>query len=262
MTSGGESQSERIPTRPILLSPKQRITIAAWNVRTMYEQGKASMVTIEMKRYNISLLGIAEARWTQTGQCRLATGELILYSGHTHDRAPHTEGVGFMLSRQAEKALISWEPVSSRLITATFRTKQKRILARFIMCYAPTNEATDEVKDQFYGNLKNVLGNNRPQRKLTVLMGDMNAKIGSRNIGYEDVMGTHGLGDMNNNGERFADLCAEHERVIGESVFQHKRATWVSPNYTTENQIDHLCISRKFRRLNTAGREIDEGSRC
>ena len=26
------------------------------------------------------------------------------------------------------------------------------------------------------------------------------------------------------------------------------KATWVSPNHTTENQIDHLCISRKFRR--------------
>ena len=69
-----------------------------------------------------------------------------------------------------------------------------------------------------------MLGNNRPQIELTVLMGDMNAKIDSCNIGYEDVMGTHGLGDMNNNGERFADLCAEHELVIGGSVFLHKKA--------------------------------------
>ena len=96
-----------------------------------------------------------------------------------------------------------------------------------------------------------MLGNNRPQRELTILMGDMNAKIGSCNIGYEHVTGTHGLGDMNNNGERFTDLCAEHELVIGGSVFSHKRihkATWVSPNYTAENQIDHLCTSSKFRR--------------
>ena len=95
------------------------------------------------------------------------------------------------------------------------------------------------------------MGNNRPQTELTILMGDMNAKIGCCNVGYEEVMGTHGLGEMNNNGERFADLCTEHELVIGGSVFPHKRvhkATWVSPNYRTENQIDHLCISRKFRR--------------
>ena len=57
--------------------------------------------------------------------------------------------------------------------------------------------------------------------------------------------------NMYNNGERFADLCVEHELVIGGSVFPHKsihKATWVSPNYTVENQIDHFYISRKFRR--------------
>ena len=93
-----------------------------------------------------------------------------------------------------------------------------------IMCYAPTNEISDEVKDQFYERLKSVLSSNRPQRELTILMGDMKAKIGSYNIGYEEVMG-----DMNNNGERFADLCAEHEQVIGGFVFPHKRihkANW------------------------------------
>ena len=212
------------------------------------------MVAMEMRRHNISLLGIAETIWIQTGQFRLSTGELILYSGHTHNGAPNTERVGCMLSRQAEKALIGWQPVSSRLMTATFKTKQRRILVRLIMCYACTyklNEASDEVKDQFYERLKGVLGSNRPQRELTILMGDINAKIGNCNTGYEEVMGTHGLGDMNNNRERFADLCAEHELVIGGSVFPHKRihkATWVSPNYTVENQIDHFCITRKFRR--------------
>ena len=137
-------------------------------------------------------------------------------------------------------------------LSADFRVRFiKNILVRLIMCYVLANEASDEVKDQFYERLKGVLGSNRPQRELTILMGDMNAKIGDCNIGYEEVIGTHGLGLMNNNGERFADLCAEHELVIGGSVFPHKRmhkATWASPNYTVENQIDHFCISKKFRR--------------
>nr|KAG5687474.1 hypothetical protein BaRGS_030479 [Batillaria attramentaria] len=45
-------------------------------------------------------------------------------------------------------------------------------------------------------------------KNMTILMGDFNAKIGSDNTGYEDTMGTHGLGQMNENGERFADFCA------------------------------------------------------
>nr|KAG5688778.1 hypothetical protein BaRGS_030647 [Batillaria attramentaria] len=56
---------------------------------------------------------------------------------------------------------------------------------------------------------------------------------------------------MNENGERFADFCALNQLVIGGSIFPHKRihkATWRSPDHVTENQIDHICISRKFRR--------------
>ncbi|KAL0165193.1 hypothetical protein M9458_040946 [Cirrhinus mrigala] len=60
-------------------------------------------------------------------------------------------------------------------------------------------------------------------------MGDLNAKIGNDNTGYEDIMGVHGLGQMNENGERFADLCSLNQLVIGGSIFPHKRihkATW------------------------------------
>ena len=44
--------------------------------------------------------------------------------------------------------------------------------------------------------------------------------------------------------------CADNNFVIGGSIFQHKdihKATWVSADHTTENQIDHICISQRFR---------------
>jgi len=64
-------------------------------------------------------------------------------------------------------------------------------------------------------------------------------------------MGKHGLGRMNGNGEQFADFCAQNNLVIGDSVFEHScihKATWRSPDHVTENQIDHVCICRSFRR--------------
>jgi hypothetical protein len=82
-------------------------------------------------------------------------------------------------------------------------------------------------------------------------MGDFNAKTGSDNTGYEQAMGIHDLGEMNENGERFADLCALNNLVIGGTIFPHKRIhknTWISPDHVTENQIDHICIAKKFRR--------------
>ena len=64
-------------------------------------------------------------------------------------------------------------------------------------------------------------------------------------------MGRHGLGVMNDNGERLADLSALNKLVLGGSVFPHRRllkATWLSPDQSTGNQIDHFCVSKKFRR--------------
>ena len=82
-------------------------------------------------------------------------------------------------------------------------------------------------------------------------MGDLNAKIGADNTGYEQVMGKHGLGRMTENGEQFADFCAQNNLVIGGSAFEHgciHKATRRSPDHVTENQIDHVCICRRFGR--------------
>ena len=91
----------------------------------------------------------------------------------------------------------------------------------------------------------------RPRKNILILMGDFNAKIGSNNRGYEEIMGKQGIGERNDNGERFADLCATTNLAIGGSLFPHKnihKATWVSPDLRTTNQIDHVCIGKKFRR--------------
>lgn len=245
------SESPREAARPTpLLTPKRITKVATWNVRTMYETGKAAQVAKEMERYDVSLLGLCETRWIQSGQMRLTTGETVLYSGHEDEDAPHTEGVAFMLSREAQRALVSWQPVSSRIITATFATKKKKIKFHVVQCYAPTNDAEEEKKDDFYRQLQGVLSK-QSSTDFTILMGDFNAKVGADNTGYEEVMGKHGLGQMNENGELFADLCALNSLIIGGSVFPHKRihkATWRSPDHVTENQIDHVCISHKFRR--------------
>ena len=96
----------------------------------MYEAGKAAQVSAEMRRYNIALLGLSETRWLQAGQKRLASSELLLYSGHEEVNAAHTEGVEIMLSRTAQKALLGWEAHGSRIITASFTTKKKNIKRR------------------------------------------------------------------------------------------------------------------------------------
>ncbi|VDO92940.1 unnamed protein product [Schistosoma mattheei] len=80
-----------------------------------------------MKRYNLEVLGISETHWTQVGQQRLASGELLLHSGLEEENAPHTQGVELMLSKQAQKALIGWESHGPRITKASFKTKKEAI---------------------------------------------------------------------------------------------------------------------------------------
>ena len=263
MTPCGESQKEA--TRSTRL-PVSRIplNIGTWNVRTMYQTGKANEIVDEMCKYNLLILGVSESRWTSSGESHCQE-HLILFSGHDHENAAHTEGVALILDKKAKRSLIKWEAHGSRLICATFRTNHKKKVLNIVQCYAPTNDAEYQQKKEFYERLNSLLST-FSEKDLTLLMGDFNAKIGTDNTGYEDIMGEHGTGEMNENGELFANMCSQNKFVIGGSIFPHKmihKTTWMSPDCTTQNQIDHICINKKFRRslLDTrAKRGADVGS--
>lgn len=90
-----------------------------------------------------------------------------------------------------------------------------------------------------------------PKHDITVIMGDFNAKVGENNDGVERIMGKHGCGVLNENGEYLIEFCGINNLVIGGTLFPHKdihKLTWVSPGGRISNQIDHLLINGKWRR--------------
>ncbi|VDP67761.1 unnamed protein product [Schistosoma mattheei] len=116
-----------------------------------------------------------------------------------------------------------------------------------IECYALTNDNDGDDKDQFHERLQLITAK-CPGKDLTIPIGDLNAKVVMDNNGYEDIMGRHELGERNESKEKFANLCTSNKLVIGGTTFPPKRghnATWVSPDHTTQNQIDDICISKK-----------------
>ncbi|VDP48030.1 unnamed protein product, partial [Schistosoma curassoni] len=89
-----------------LLKTGETIYLDTWNARTIWETGRASQIAGEMRRYNLEVLGTRETNWTQGGQQRLASGELLLYSVHEEENAPHTQAVALTLSKRAQNTLI------------------------------------------------------------------------------------------------------------------------------------------------------------
>ncbi|XP_071170896.1 craniofacial development protein 2-like [Mytilus edulis] len=215
----------------------------------MYETGKQAQILNEMKNYKLHLhfvLGISECRWTGCGKSIARSGETIIHSGRTDNK--HQQGVAIIMNKQTAKSLIEYNPVNERIIRARFHVKKGKVT--FIQCYAPTNEAEEEVKTEFYNTLQAEI-RKVPTHDLTIVMGDLNAKVGNDNTGNERVMGKYGCGQMNENGELLVDFCGINNLVIGGTIFPHKdihKLTWNSPNGRDKNQIDHIMINGKWKR--------------
>ncbi|KAL6490434.1 hypothetical protein MHYP_G00007790 [Metynnis hypsauchen] len=107
-------------------------------------------------------------------------------------------------------------------MSARFNSKGRKIT--IIQCYAPTNAADEEEKEDFYSSLQSLF-DRTPRRDMKIMMGDLNAKVGDDNTGRELIMG---------------GTVYPHRRI-------HK-TTWTSPDGKTDNQIDHFTIDRKWRR--------------
>ena len=247
MNADGQSREDATSRiREDLNTTKTKLRLGHWNVRTMYETGKLAQVTSEMRRFKLHVLGVSESRWTGSGRMKTTTGETVLYSGRNDDL--HHEGVAIILKKGVERCLLEWKPVNNRLISA--RLKGRHINITIIQCYAPTNDSSEEDKDDFYNQLQTEI-EKTPRHDLTILMGDLNAKVGNNNTDYERIMGKHGMGTRNENGERLVEFCAMNNLVIGGTLFTHRdihKLTWNSPNGRDRNQIDHLMINGMWRR--------------
>ena len=150
MKCTGESPREAgVPTT--LLTTKTKTRIGTWNIRfrTLYETGKTAQVCREMHRYQQKILGLCETRWTGTGRTSLADGNTIIYSGN--EGQPHTHGVVLLMTSEATRALLLWEPISPTILTARFNSKGRKIT--FILCYAPTNVADIQDNVEFYDSM-------------------------------------------------------------------------------------------------------------
>ena len=87
-----------------------------------------------------------------------------------------------------------------------------------IQVYAPTNEANVEDKDNFYEHLQTVVDSVH-KHDILLVMGDLNAKVGEANEGYENTIGSQGVGERNENGERHVDFCGLNNLVVTGTIF-------------------------------------------
>ena len=155
-------------------------------------------------------------------------------------------GVGFMIDKTTSKSVLGYNPVSERIIT--LRLKGHPMNITFIQVYAPTLDASDKEIEEFYEAIQGVF-DSVPKRDIIILLGDWNAKIGKSSVKTANI-GTFGLGERNERGDRLEEFCITNDLVVGNTLFQHhprRLWTWMSPGDLTRNQIDYILIGRRWR---------------
>ena len=88
-----------------------------------------------MKRFRYDIAGISVVRWTRKGE---TLSRDFIWSG---EDKTYVRGVGMLVSDRARKALIGYNPVSPRVITARFDATPYKITV--IHAYALTTAYTD-----------------------------------------------------------------------------------------------------------------------
>ena len=230
-----------INSRKKLKAATDLLKIGTWNVQTLRSPGKLELLRNEMTPYECDILGLAEVRWTGVGE--LNGGEVI-WSGEEKN---HMRGVGFLLSKRAKDALLGYNPVNSRIIVARFSGTPLNIAV--IQVYAPTADSTEEDIETFYGQLEHTI-EELPKKDVKIVVGDWNAKVGTDNVGWEQVMGCHGYGERNDRGERLLEFASKNDLLITNTRFQQKDSrkwTWMAPDGKHTNMIDLVLVDRRWK---------------
>ena len=119
---------------------KEQYCIGTWKVRSM-NQGKLKVVTQEMVRVNVNILGISELKWT--GIDEFNSDDHYIYD--CGQESLRRNGVTIIVNKRVRNAVLGCNLKNDRMASVHFQVKPFNITV--IQVYAPTsNVKEDEVE--------------------------------------------------------------------------------------------------------------------
>lgn len=266
--------------------------VGTWNVRSLLdnegpietarqsrerdcnEDRRVDIVLRELGRYGIKVAALQETKWF--GNCEYHIGRsVVLTAGRpipeSNQVRQRGEGVAIVLTGDAVTAWKAggkqWSAKSSRLVTAKLKTGNKhQDILHVISCYAPTFAANRTEKDEFFNDLQQIL-DEIPHEEPYLLLGDFNARVGSRNEKddmWEHTRGPHGFAEANDAGKELLTFLSLNEATICNTWFTKRdihKQTWQHPKSKKWHCIDFAIVRQRDRRrcLHTL---VKRGAEC
>lgn len=245
---GPRSRQARPGRHPATASP---LHLACWNVRSLgvtssldsFHPRKSAVIDLELLRLGVDVSALGETWLTGNGSIREANFTFYWTGYPDLERPKH--GVGFAICNKLLSFVETPVAISPRLMSLQLHTTSGPV--SLLSAYAPTLTSPDDQKDAFYLQLSETLSKIDRGHRI-IILGDLNARVGSNTNAWPDVLGPHGVGSMNENGQRLLELCATHRLCIPSTFFKGSpwsKMTWQHPRSKRWHQLDHVITQKK-----------------
>ena len=132
-------------------------------------QGKLDVITQEIARINIKILGVSELKWMGMGEFN--SDDHYIY--HCGQETLRRNGVALIINQRVWNAVLGCNPKNDRMILVSFQGKPFNITV--IQVYAPKTNAKEAEVEWFYEELQDRLVLT-PKKDVLFIIGDWNEK--------------------------------------------------------------------------------------
>nr|VZI16231.1 unnamed protein product [Spirometra erinaceieuropaei] len=176
------------------------LTLAAWNVRSLLDnprsnrpERRTALVARELARYKVDIAALSETRFSEQGQLQeVGAGYTFFWSGR-HRAELRDAGVAFAIRTDIVGRLPCLpQGINDRLMSLRLPLRRGGKFATIISAYAPPMTNPDAVRDKFYEDVHALLATVSKADKL-IILGDLNARVGTDHTAWRGVLGPHGL---------------------------------------------------------------------
>uniref|UniRef100_A0A2C9LCX7 Endonuclease/exonuclease/phosphatase domain-containing protein n=1 Tax=Biomphalaria glabrata TaxID=6526 RepID=A0A2C9LCX7_BIOGL len=230
------------------------LKLGTWNVRTLQtglnenlpdieDVRKSAIINDELSRLKVDIVALQETRLADSGSIK-EKDYSFFWQGKTESEV-REHGVGFAVKNTLLNTVELKCNGSERLLSLRLKTSIGHVT--LIYAYAPTLSSTPEAKDMFYDNLSSALSE-IPTTEQVIILGDLNALVGSDNSAWDSCIGRFGVGKVNENGQRLLEVCSLHSLCVTNTYFKTKpqhRVSWRHPRSKHWHQLDLIMLRQK-----------------
>lgn len=211
------------------------------NLQEISDARKTAVINNELLKCRIDISTLQETRLHGSGS--LKERDYTFFWRGKPPEETREYGVGFAVRNTLLGAVVPPTGGSERILALCLNTSTGPV--HLVSVYAPTLSSPQEIKDRFYDELEATV-NNIPSREQLYLLGDFNARVGADHDSWPSCVGHHGIGKLNENGQRLLEFCTYHHLCITNTYFQSKpihKVSWRHPRSGHWHQLD-LIITR------------------